>query len=305
MVEKILLARPRGFCAGVERAIGIVEHALEKYGRPVYVRHEIVHNEHVIDSLKGKGAVFVDDLADIPEGSVVILSAHGSTPDVIERANNSGHKIVIDAVCPLVRKVHKEAENYSRQGYSVIIIGKQGHQEVVGTLGYAPGARRVLKPEDVGGLEFDSEKVAFVTQTTLSVDDTADVVKVLKKKYPGIESPAKEDICFATQNRQNAVKELGKEVELILVLGSKTSSNSRSLEKIAKKYCEAYLVLDKDGVQENWLQGKKAVGITSSASSPEVLVKELVDYLKQRFLNASFEEKTYSEEMMRFPVPDF
>lgn len=280
---KVFLAQPRGFCAGVERAIAIVEMALAKYGPPVYVRHEIVHNPHVVERLRQKGAVFVEETSEIPQGAVTIFSAHGVSEAVESEATTMGLD-VIDATCPLVEKVHKEGQRYAKQGYEIILIGHDGHPEVEGTLGRVPGTVHLISEvEDVAGLNVaDANKLAYITQTTLSVDDTREVIEALKARFPAIIGPATKDICYATQNRQAAVRELSKHVEVVLVIGAHNSSNSSRLQECAKEEgVEAYLIEDATKLDAAWVQGKQRVGITAGASAPEDLVQGLIDRLRE------------------------
>jgi 4-hydroxy-3-methylbut-2-enyl diphosphate reductase len=278
---KVILAKPRGFCAGVERAIEIVERALEKYGAPVYVRHEIVHNRHVVDSLRAKGARFVDELDEIPLGGITVFSAHGVSQRVEDEAALRSLP-VIDATCPLVSKVHHEAQRYAGAGRDIVLIGHDGHPEVEGTMGRIDGkVYLVATPEDVGGLTVrDPEQLAYVTQTTLSVDDTRSVIEALKERFPNIIGPDTRDICYATQNRQGAVRELAKRADLILVVGAQNSSNSNRLREIASEMgVRAYLIADGSVLDPAWLEGVHAVGVTAGASAPEHLVQQLVDRL--------------------------
>ncbi len=285
---QIILANPRGFCAGVDRAIGIVERALELFGAPVYVRHEVVHNKYVVDGLRDKGAVFVDELNEVPDDATVIFSAHGVAKSVREEAARRGLR-VFDAICPLVTKVHMEVGHYQKEGRECILIGHAGHPEVEGTLGQyhradgKGGMYLVESVEDVWRLKVKNpEFLAFVTQTTLSMDDTAAVIDALRKRFPNIAGPKKEDICYATQNRQDAVKKLVKQCELILVVGSQTSSNSTRLKEIAEKQgLAAYLIDNADEIRREWLQGIKTVGVTAGASAPEVLVEQVVARLRE------------------------
>ncbi len=279
----MLLASPRGFCAGVVRAIDIVNLALERFGLPLYVRREIVHNKFVVSELKEKGVIFVDHLDEVPPGNRVIFSAHGIAPEVREEATARRLK-VIDATCPLVTKVHMEAIKYARMGYTIILIGHQDHDEVIGTLGEAPNSIRVLiTPEEVDNLQIpDRTKVAYLTQTTLSLNDTQHIIERLRQKYPEIHGPACEDICYATQNRQSAVLELAQEAEIILVVGSANSSNSCRLVEVAKsRGVPAYLIDDIDSIQREWLNGIRSVGLTAGASAPEELVKRVIAYLNE------------------------
>lgn len=285
---EIRLANPRGFCAGVDRAIGIVERALELFGAPVYVRHEVVHNKYVVDGLRQKGAIFVDELDEVPDDATVIFSAHGVAKAVRQEAARRKLR-VFDAICPLVTKVHMEVGRYQQEGRECILIGHAGHPEVEGTLGqYSArkgrgGMYLVESVEDVWKLEVkDPDFLAFVTQTTLSMDDTAVVIDALRKRFPKIVGPKKEDICYATQNRQDAVKGLLRDCDLILVVGSQTSSNSTRLKEIAEKQgIAAYLIDNADEIQREWLQGKRSVGVTAGASAPEVLVEQVVARLRE------------------------
>jgi 4-hydroxy-3-methylbut-2-en-1-yl diphosphate reductase len=284
---QILLANPRGFCAGVDRAIDIVERAIDLFGAPIYVRHEVVHNRYVVERLRQLGAVFVEDLKEIPSGSTVIFSAHGVSRAVQDEAHERGLKI-FDATCPLVTKVHMEVVRYAREGREVILIGHEGHPEVEGTMGQFDasfGGRILLveTPEDVADLEIRApERLAFVTQTTLSVDDTQRVVEALRRRYPQLASPRKEDICYATQNRQDAVKQLVQRCDLILVVGSPTSSNSNRLREIAEKAgIPGYLVDGPEDLHREWFDGRKVVGVTAGASAPEILVERVVDRIRE------------------------
>jgi 4-hydroxy-3-methylbut-2-enyl diphosphate reductase len=285
---QIILANPRGFCAGVDRAIGIVERALELFGAPVYVRHEVVHNKYVVDGLREKGAVFVDELNEVPDDATVIFSAHGVSKSVREEAARRGLR-VFDAICPLVTKVHMEVGHYQKEGRECILIGHAGHPEVEGTLGQyrradgEGGMYLVESVDDVWNLKVKNpDFLAFVTQTTLSMDDTAEVIDALRKRFPNIAGPKKEDICYATQNRQDAVKKLVKQCELILVVGSQTSSNSTRLKEIAEKQgLAAYLIDNADEIRREWLEGIKTIGVTAGASAPEVLVEQVVARLRE------------------------
>lgn len=279
--ENLLLANPRGFCAGVERAIEIVERALNLFPAPVYVRHEIVHNRYVVNSLREQGAVFVEELAEVPDGATVIFSAHGVARSVVADAKNRGLR-VIDATCPLVTKVHLEVHRHHQGGREVILIGHAGHPEVLGTMGQVEGGVLLVStPEDVTGLSIKNpEKLAFVTQTTLSVDDTAHVVEALTRRFPHIVHPASEDICYATTNRQEAVKKLAGRVDMVLVIGAPNSSNSNRLREVAESLgCPAHLIERADDIRAEWLSGSRRIGITAGASAPEVLVTEVVDRL--------------------------
>src|SRR5262245_1472124 len=282
-LRKVLLASPRGFCAGVVRAIDIVNLALETYGTPIYVRREIVHNKYVVHELREKGTIFVNELDEVPPGSRVIFSAHGVSPEV--RATATERRLrVIDATCPLVTKVHYEAIKYAREGFTIILIGHGDHDEVIGTMGEAPTAIRVVGTvEEVDALEIENpERIAYLTQTTLSVDDTRDIIQRLRQKYPAVQGPASEDICYATQNRQQAVLELAQRSEIILVVGSANSSNSCRLVEVSQSAgVPAYLVDDIEDIQANWLSGVNVVGLTAGASAPEGLVLRVLEYLRQ------------------------
>ena len=298
----ILLANPRGFCAGVERAIEIVEIALEHYGPPVYVRKEIVHNQHVVDDLRHKGAIFVESEAEVPEGSVIVFSAHGVAPDV--RVNSSERRLTaIDATCPLVTKVHLEAKKYVKDGYSILLIGHAGHDEIVGTMGEAPHAIQLVGDVEQAGTVHvpDSEKVVCLTQTTLSVEDTRDVVEVLRVRFPAM--LVRNDICYATQNRQLAVKELATSVDLILVVGAANSSNSVRLMEVARAHgVSAHRIADVAEISAGWLDNVTSIGVTSGASTPEVKVEEVLDYLKRRAA-ADVREVKVVDEDVTFRLP--
>lgn len=280
---KVILAQPRGFCAGVERAIEIVEQALIKFGPPVYVRHEIVHNPHVVDRLRAKGAVFVQETDEIPEGAITIFSAHGVAESVETHAKQRGLE-VIDATCPLVSKVHTEGQRYTKQGMEIILIGHEGHPEIEGTLGRIPGKVHLISEvEDVAKLQVkDPEKLSYITQTTLSVDDTREVIEALQQRFPMITGPSTKDICYATQNRQAAVRQLTEHVDVVLVIGAHNSSNSNRLRELAvEQGIPAYLIEDASKLDAEWLKGKKAVGITAGASAPEDLVQDLIEALRK------------------------
>jgi 4-hydroxy-3-methylbut-2-enyl diphosphate reductase len=301
---KIYLANPRGFCAGVDRAIDIVDLSLKKYGAPIYVRHEIVHSRHVVNSLRQKGAVFVEELNEVPEGSVVIFSAHGVAKAVWDEANRR-RLHVIDATCPLVIKVHNEVNRDYTQGYELILIGHAGHPEVIGTLGQVPDKFHLVSSvEDVERLHVENTtNLSYVTQTTLSVDECRDIVGALHRRFPHIKGPHQEDICYATQNRQNAVKELSKLVDVILVIGSPNSSNSNRLRELGE-HCgiDSYLIDSAADINPAWLKDVKAIGITAGASAPEVLVEEVVAYLKT-YGTAEVEDLTVIEEDVEFLLP--
>jgi 4-hydroxy-3-methylbut-2-enyl diphosphate reductase len=282
MKLKVLLAQPRGFCAGVVRAVDIVELALKRFGAPVYVRHEIVHNKRVVEELRAKGAVFVDEVDDIPAGAITVFSAHGVSRAVKKAADGRGLE-VLDATCPLVSRVHTEGQRYAAAGYEVVLIGHAGHAEVVGTLGQIDGTVHLVgSVEDVNKLKVnDPEALAYVTQTTLSVDDTREIIAALQQRFPAIHGPDVKDICYATQNRQQAVRELAQEADVILVLGAKNSSNSNRLREIGEEMSvPSYLIDDAAGLETEWLAGKHVVGITAGASAPEALVEELIARLK-------------------------
>ena len=303
---KIYLANPRGFCAGVDRAIEIVERAIEKHGPPIYVRHEVVHNKYVVNNLKNKGAVFVDEISEVPEGCVVIYSAHGVSQAVRKEANDIS-AIIYDATCPLVTKVHKEVIRRQKNNHQVILIGHAGHPEVEGTLGQSDDSSSITLVESVGdidGLNFNQERdISYTTQTTLSVDDTTEVIEALQEKFPNIQSPKKSDICYATQNRQDSVKEVIKHSEILLVIGSKNSSNSNRLKEIADNQGKpAYLIDSSDDIDEQWLDNINSVGITAGASAPEILVQEVVSFLMSKG-GVEIIEVEGAKEDVNFPVP--
>jgi 4-hydroxy-3-methylbut-2-en-1-yl diphosphate reductase len=302
--KRILLAWPRGYCAGVERAVDTVERALRIYGPPVYVRKQIVHNIHVVRDLEAKGAVFVEDEAEVPEGAVIILSAHGVAPEVYE--NSAKRRLsVIDATCPLVTKVHLEARRFDRDGYTILLIGHEGHEEVIGTSGEAPDhVVLVDSPEAARAVQVpDLGRVAYLSQTTLSVDETNEVIDVLKERFPDIEGPPRDDICYATQNRQEAVKALAGASDVILVIGSDNSSNSKRLVEVARSLgTQAYLIDDESEIRDDWLSGRDTVGVTSGASAPEWLVERVVENLKRRGATEIQQLHTVDEQM-RFSLP--
>nr|AMP42117.1 4-hydroxy-3-methylbut-2-enyl diphosphate reductase [uncultured bacterium IN-01] len=301
---EILLAEPRGFCAGVDRAIDIVERALELHGAPIYVRHEIVHNRFVVQSLRDKGAVFVAELDEVPKGGIVVFSAHGVALSVREEAEKRGLK-VFDATCPLVTKVHVEVKKMHEAGHEIIMIGHKGHPEVQGTLGQAKGRMYLVEtPEDVESLVVENpENLAYVTQTTLSVDDAAMVTKALHTRFPNIVAPKKSDICYATQNRQDAVKMVAPQCDVFFVVGSVNSSNSNRLREVADRLgCPSYLIDDPEMINPEWLEGKQSIGITAGASAPEVLVQNVINRLKE--LGAVSVRKVAGiEEDVSFPLP--
>jgi len=305
---QILLANPRGFCAGVDRAIEIVERALEIHGAPIYVRHEVVHNKFVVDRLREKGAVFVDELHEVPDNNTVIFSAHGVSKEVEDTAKQRGLQ-VFDATCPLVTKVHLEVVKYAKQGKEVILIGHEGHPEVEGTMGRydtSNGGRIILveTPEDVKNLQIDKpDELAFVSQTTLSVDDTQQIIAALRERFPQIAAPNKDDICYATQNRQDAVKKLCEQVDLLLVVGASNSSNSNRLQELGERAgVDSRLITRAENIQDEWLVDKKAIGVTAGASAPEVLVQEVV----QRLIEAGGKEAIENDgilENVSFSIP--
>jgi 4-hydroxy-3-methylbut-2-enyl diphosphate reductase len=283
MSKRVLVAAPRSFCAGVVRAIDIVEKLLEQSGPPVYVRHEIVHNVHVVRDLEARGAVFVESEDEVPEGELIVLSAHGVAPQVYEKCAERGLKVV-DAVCPLVSKVHAEARRYAGRGLKIALVGHAGHVEVEGTMGEAPESIVLVEtPEDVRKLEVEGgEQVAYITQTTLSLDDTADVVDTLRERFPDLVGPPSADICYATQNRQDAVKRICEEATVVLVVGSRTSSNANRLVEVARdRGADAYLIDDETDLKPAWLEGHETVGLTAGASSPDILVDRVVDRLAE------------------------
>jgi 4-hydroxy-3-methylbut-2-enyl diphosphate reductase len=302
MAKKILIAAPRGWCAGVDRAVEIVEKALEKHGSPVYVRKQIVHNLHVV--LEARGAVFVDSEEEIPEGSVCVLSAHGSAPTVYANARNR-NLTLIDATCPLVTKVHVEAQRFSKQGKTIVLIGHNGHEEVDGTFGQAPDRTIVVQnAEEAAALEVtDPENLAFVSQTTLSVDESQSVVGALRKKFPLIVGPTKDDICYASQNRQVAVRKIAGMSDLVLVVGSANSSNSNRMVEVAREAgAESYLVENEAGIDQSWIDRAETIGISSGASTPEVLVDRVIAHLASQGI-VELEEVRVATEDIRFPLP--
>ena len=304
---KVLLANPRGFCAGVERAIEIVERAIDKHGAPIYVRHEVVHNQFVVNNLKEKGAVFVDEINQVPEGGIVVFSAHGVSQRVRKDAN-SITSTIYDATCPLVTKVHKEVTRRQKQNHQVILIGHAGHPEVEGTLGQSNDVKKIALVEsisDVETLDFPTGiDISYTTQTTLSVDDTREIVESLQSKFPRIQSPKKSDICYATQNRQDSVKAIINNSDMLLVLGSNNSSNSNRLREIAEKNKKpAYLIDGANDIDPAWFKGLNSVGITAGASAPEILVQEVVSYLLDNGAN-DVVEVSGANEHVHFPVPN-
>ena len=302
--KRVLLLKPRGFCAGVVRAIDVVKIALETFGAPIYVRKEIVHNRFVVNELAEKGAIFVDDIDQVPEGQRVIYSAHGVSPAVREQSKDRGLK-VIDATCPLVTKVHVEAVKFAQQGYSLVLIGHRDHDEIEGTLGEAPSVTQVVSNVDeVAALEVpDPNRVAYLTQTTLSLDEARDIIHALKEKYPNIVGPHSQDICYATENRQVAVKNVAHQADLVLVVGSNNSSNSNRLVEVSRNLdTRAYLIDNSDAIQPEWLNGVQTVAITAGASAPEVLVQDVIGYLRGHGFD-SVEEVEVMPENVRFGLP--
>jgi 4-hydroxy-3-methylbut-2-en-1-yl diphosphate reductase len=303
MIQRVVLASPRGFCAGVVRAVDIVRIAVETYDGPLYVRKEIVHNPHVVQELREKGVIFVDELDEVPDGQRVIFSAHGVSPEVWRRARERRLE-VIDATCPLVTKVHGEAKRFAAKGYTIILIGHRGHEEVEGTMGEAP--ERILlvsTPEEVEELEIeDPDRIAYLTQTTLSLNDTRLIIEALKRKFPAIQGPPSADICYATQNRQEAVSRLAAMVDLILVVGARNSSNSnRLVEEARTSGTEAHLIDDVHSIREMWVKHVGSIGVTSGASAPELLVQEVIEFFKKR--GASVESLVTREESVQFALP--
>ena len=302
--SEIILAEPRGFCAGVDRAIDIVEHALSKFGAPIYVRHEIVHNTHVVDDLRARGAIFIEDLNDVPPDATLVFSAHGVPKEVEYEAERRGFR-VFDATCPLVTKVHVEVAKLHIEGYEFIMIGHKGHPEVEGTMGQLPsGIHLVEDAEDVQKVHpAQTIKLAVVTQTTLSVDDAADIMAAVKKRFPLVREPKQQDICYATQNRQDAIKVLSPQVDIVIVVGSPSSSNSNRLRDVAAKYgTPSYMVDNADELQPEWLAGKRTIGLTAGASAPDILVQQVIARLRE--LGAvSVRTLAGIQETVKFPLP--
>ena len=302
--ERLLLAAPRGYCAGVDRAVQTVERALERYGAPVYVRKEIVHNKHVVEQLRARGAVFVESETEVPEGATVVFSAHGVAPSV--HANAKARRLhTIDATCPLVTKVHVEAKKFAAEGYTIVLVGHAGHEEVEGTMGEAPENIVLIENEgDVETLEVENpDKVAYISQTTLSVDETQAIIARLRGRFPAIVGPRTDDICYATTNRQAAVKELARRCDLVLVIGSRNSSNSNRLVEVAREHgADSYLIDNEGQVRDGWIEGKRVVGITSGASAPEELVQRLVDFFRARGTTDVSELEVVQEDV-RFMLP--
>jgi 4-hydroxy-3-methylbut-2-en-1-yl diphosphate reductase len=303
-VEKVLLAAPRGYCAGVDRAVETVERALAKFGAPIYVRKQIVHNLPVVRDLEGKGAIFVEELGEVPSGATVILSAHGVAPGVYREARDRSLR-VIDATCPLVTKVHNEAKKFAREGYDIVLIGHEGHEEVVGTMGEAPASITLIgSPTEAAELDLaSSDRVAYLSQTTLSVDETNDVIDVLRERFPVIQGPPREDICYATQNRQQAVKAIASKADVVLVIGSDNSSNSNRLAEVARTFgARAYLIDDESEIDPAWFDGARTVGVTSGASAPEWLVDRVIGYFRERGVS-DVETVKVVEEDVHFALP--
>ena len=304
-IEKLLVAGLRGFCAGVVRAIDVVEKALEVCEQPVYVRKEIIHNRYVVDELRSKGARFVEEVSDVPDGSWLIYSAHGISPEVREAARRK-HLRTIDATCPLVTKVHLEAIQYAKAGYTIVLIGHEDHDETIGTLGEAPDAIRLVgTTEEAEAVEVpDPDRVAYLTQTTLSLDDTREIVEVLRRRFPKLARPAKDDICYATQNRQDAVKAMAPYVDLLLVLGAPNSSNSLRLCEVARDQgVRSHLIERAEDIRDEWLDGVRVLGLTASASAPEILVQETVRYARERLGVLQVEEFETVKEHVSFSLP--
>ncbi|QFZ87266.1 4-hydroxy-3-methylbut-2-enyl diphosphate reductase [Variovorax paradoxus] len=303
-IEEVLLAEPRGFCAGVDRAIEIVERALAKFGAPIYVRHEIVHNTYVVNELKAKGAIFIEELSDVPPGSTLVFSAHGVSKAVEQEARDRGFSI-FDATCPLVTKVHVEVAKLAKEGYEFIMIGHKGHPEVEGTMGQlSSGIHLVEDVADVANASpLQTEKLAVVTQTTLSVDDAAEIAAAVRARFPNVREPKQQDICYATQNRQDAVKIMSPQVDLVIVVGSPTSSNSNRLRELAQRLgTESYMVDSADELKPEWFEGKSRVGLTAGASAPEVLVHEVIERVRA-FGAVSVRKMDGIEETIKFPLP--
>ncbi|UBX47552.1 4-hydroxy-3-methylbut-2-enyl diphosphate reductase [Providencia alcalifaciens] len=305
---QILMANPRGFCAGVDRAISIVERALEIYGAPIYVRHEVVHNRYVVDDLRQRGAIFIEEISEVPDGSILIFSAHGVSQAIRQEARSRDLTMLFDATCPLVTKVHMEVARASRKGKEAILIGHAGHPEVEGTMGQynnpEGGMYLVESPEDVWNLQVkDENNLSFMTQTTLSVDDTSDVIDALTRRFPNIVGPRKDDICYATTNRQEAARELAEKADIVLVVGSKNSSNSNRLAELASRMGKAAFLIDgAEDIQTNWLKDKKIIGLTAGASAPDILVRQVIDRLKELGAD-SVVELQGREENIVFEVP--
>ncbi|MFM9924712.1 4-hydroxy-3-methylbut-2-enyl diphosphate reductase [Variovorax sp. H27-G14] len=304
VISEVLLAEPRGFCAGVDRAIEIVERALAKFGAPIYVRHEIVHNTYVVNELKAKGAIFIEELSDVPPGSTLVFSAHGVSKAVEQEARDRGFSI-FDATCPLVTKVHVEVAKLAKEGYEFIMIGHKGHPEVEGTMGQlSSGIHLVEDVADVARVSpLQTQKLAVVTQTTLSVDDAAEIAAAVRARFPAVREPKLQDICYATQNRQDAVKIMSPQVDLVIVVGSPTSSNSNRLRELAQRLgTESYMVDSAEELKPEWFEGKTRIGLTAGASAPEVLVREVIDRVRA-FGAVSVRKMDGIEETIKFPLP--
>lgn len=301
---KIILANPRGFCAGVNMAIECLDKAISMFGSNIFVYHEIVHNKYVVEKFTGQGVTFVDHIDEVPVGSILLYSAHGVSPEIREQSRKRSLQ-TIDATCPLVTKVHLEAVKYARDGYHIVLIGHEGHDEVIGTMGEAPASITLVEtPEDVDGLSFPSgAKIAYLTQTTLSVDEAGRVIEALRRRFPQIESPPKEDICYATTNRQDAVKQLAQQSDVVLVLGSQNSSNSRRLKEIGASFGKhAHLIDGASELRHEWFENANTVLVTAGASAPEVVVQDCIDWLTREY-GATLEEVTTREEHVSFPLP--
>jgi 4-hydroxy-3-methylbut-2-enyl diphosphate reductase len=303
-VERVILAKPRGFCAGVEMAVETVELTLKRHGPPIYVFHEIVHNQHVVREFTRRGVRFVQSMDDVPAGAKLVFSAHGISPAVWRQAKEKRLEIIVDATCPLVEKVHREVRKFVAQGYWIILVGHENHDEIIGTSGEAPDRIRIVaNPEEARTVSIpDPEKVAVLTQTTLSVDDTREVIGALRQRFPRMITPAKEDICYATQNRQDAVRHLAKEVDLVLVIGSRNSENSNQLCRVARSQgAQAYLIDDHRAIEPDWLEGVRRIGITSGASVPERLVQQATEFFRQQ--GAEVAHLGVLEENIHFAIP--
>ncbi len=301
---KIILANPRGFCAGVNMAIECLDKAISMFGSNIYVYHEIVHNKHVVERFTQQGVTFVDEISEVPNGSILLYSAHGVSPEIREQSRRRDLR-TIDATCPLVTKVHLEAVRYARDGYHIVLIGHEGHDEVIGTMGEAPASITLVEtPDEVAKLNFpDDSRIAYLTQTTLSVDEASRVIGALRTRYPRIESPPKEDICYATTNRQDAIKQLAKQADVVVVLGSQNSSNSRRLKELGASFGkQAYLIDGAGELQHEWFDNVETVLVTAGASAPEVVVQDCIDWLTREY-GATLEEITTREEHVSFPLP--
>jgi 4-hydroxy-3-methylbut-2-en-1-yl diphosphate reductase len=303
-IRKVVIAQPRGYCAGVEMAVETVERTLQRHGAPVYVFHEIVHNQHVVQDFTRRGVRFVQSIDDVPTGAKLVFSAHGVSPEVWQKAKEKQVEIVIDATCPLVEKVHREVRKFAAQGYWIVLVGHEKHDEIVGTSGEAPERIRIVADvEDARAVDIpEPDKVVVLTQTTLSVDDTREIITALKERFPRMITPPKEDICYATQNRQDALKQLAGEVDLVLVIGSRNSENSNQLCKVARTHgTTAYLIDDRHAIDPSWLAGVERIGITSGASAPERLLQDTADFFKQQGAEISY--LGFVEENIHFALP--